>query len=166
MCSGRYWVRNPKLLANHYPKTNTPQIQLFLSILFSLFTFSFAVSLILSFQLEFYLEALDSDVKKESENPSAGLILCADKDDAVVEYALRRSISPALVANYQLHLPNKKVLETTISEPRIICVEEHIRKLPENWKPSSNKIATAVEHGFHLDNNQTWVDSYSRNYVA
>jgi len=62
-------------------------------------------------QLEFYLEALDGDVKKESENPSVGLILCADKDDAVVEYALRRSISPALVANYQLHLPNKKLLE-------------------------------------------------------
>ncbi len=67
-------------------------------------------------QLEFYLEALDSDVKKESENPSVGLILCADKDDAVVEYALRRSISPALVANYQLHLPNKKLLEDKLRE--------------------------------------------------
>jgi len=67
-------------------------------------------------QLEFYLEALDSDVKKEYENPSVGLILCADKDDAVVEYALRRSISPALVANYQLHLPNKKLLEDKLRE--------------------------------------------------
>lgn len=67
-------------------------------------------------QLEFYLEALDSDVKKENENPSVGLILCADKDDAVVEYALRRSISPALVANYQLHLPNKKLLENKLRE--------------------------------------------------
>ena len=67
-------------------------------------------------QLEFYLEALDSDVKKENENPSVGLILCADKDDAVVEYALRRSISPALVANYQLHLPNKKLLEEKLRE--------------------------------------------------
>ena len=67
-------------------------------------------------QLEFYLEALDSDVKKENENPSVGLVLCADKDDAVVEYALRRSISPALVANYQLHLPNKKLLENKLRE--------------------------------------------------
>jgi len=67
-------------------------------------------------QLEFYLEALDSDVKKENENPSVGLILCADKDDAVVEYALRRSISPALVANYQLHLPDKKLLENKLRE--------------------------------------------------
>ncbi len=67
-------------------------------------------------QLEFYLEALDSDVKKKNENPSVGLILCTDKDDAVVEYALRRSISPALVASYQLHLPNKKVLADKLRE--------------------------------------------------
>ena len=67
-------------------------------------------------KLEFYLEALDSDVKKDNENPSVGLILCADKDDAVVEYALRRSMSPALVANYQFHLPNKKLLEDKLRE--------------------------------------------------
>ena len=67
-------------------------------------------------QLEFYLEALDSDVKKENENPSVGLILCADKDDTVIEYALRRSMSPALVANYQLHLPDKKLLEDKVRE--------------------------------------------------
>ena len=67
-------------------------------------------------QLEFYLEALDSDVKKENENPSVGLILCADKDDTVVEYALRRIMSPALVANYQLHLPDKKLLEDKLRE--------------------------------------------------
>ena len=67
-------------------------------------------------KLEFYLEALDSDVKKENENPSVGLILCADKDDAVVEYALRRSMSPALVANYQLHLPDKKLLQNRLRE--------------------------------------------------
>jgi hypothetical protein len=35
-------------------------------------------------QLEFYLEALDRDVKKPNENPSVGLILCAGKDDEVV----------------------------------------------------------------------------------
>jgi predicted nuclease of restriction endonuclease-like (RecB) superfamily len=67
-------------------------------------------------QIEFYLEALDSDVKKENENPSVGLILCADKDDTVVEYALRRSMSPALVATYQMHLPDKKILENKLRE--------------------------------------------------
>lgn len=39
-------------------------------------------------QLSFYLEALDRDVKKGHENPSIGVLLCRDKDDEVVEYAL------------------------------------------------------------------------------
>lgn len=67
-------------------------------------------------QLEFYLEALDRDVKKPNENPSVGLILCAGKDDAVVEYALSRSMSPALIADYQLHLPDKVLLERKLRE--------------------------------------------------
>jgi predicted nuclease of restriction endonuclease-like (RecB) superfamily len=67
-------------------------------------------------QIEFYLEALDRDVRKPNENPSVGLILCAGKDDAVVEYALSRSMSPALVADYQLHLPNKALLENKLRE--------------------------------------------------
>ena len=52
------------------------------------------------------------------------MILCADKDDAVVEYALRRSISPALVANYQLHLPDKKLLEDKFREITEIAVSQ------------------------------------------
>ena len=67
-------------------------------------------------QLEFYLEALDRDVKKPNENPSVGLVLCAGKDDAVVEYALSRSMSPALVADYQLHLPDKALLTEKLRE--------------------------------------------------
>jgi len=67
-------------------------------------------------QLEFYLEALDRDVKKPNENPSVGLILCAGKDDTVVEYALSRSMSPALVADYQLKLPQKALLENKLRE--------------------------------------------------
>ena len=67
-------------------------------------------------QLEFYLEALDRDVRKSNENPSVGLILCAGKDDMVVEYALSRSLSPALVADYQLHLPNKNLLTEKLRE--------------------------------------------------
>jgi hypothetical protein len=67
-------------------------------------------------QLEFYLEALDRDVKLLHENPSVGLVLCAAKDDAVVEYALSRSMSPALVADYKLHLPNKELLENKLRE--------------------------------------------------
>jgi predicted nuclease of restriction endonuclease-like (RecB) superfamily len=75
-------------------------------------------------QLEFYLEALDRDIKLPNENPSVGLILCAGKDDTVVEYALSRSLSPALVADYQLHLPDKALLESKLRELTEIAEHE------------------------------------------
>ncbi|PUE08851.1 hypothetical protein B9Z51_07895 [Limnohabitans sp. T6-5] len=67
-------------------------------------------------QLNFYLEALDRDHKKTHENPAIGLLLCASKDDEVVEYALSRSLSPALVALYQTQLPDKKLLQAKLHE--------------------------------------------------
>ena len=67
-------------------------------------------------QLNFYLEALDRDVRKAHENPSIGILLCKTKDDEVVEYALSRITSPALVAEYQLQLPDKKLLQTKLHE--------------------------------------------------
>ena len=67
-------------------------------------------------QLNFYLEALDRDVRKPKENPSIGILLCKDKDDAVVEYALSRSLSPTMVAEYQLCLPDKKLLQQKLHD--------------------------------------------------
>lgn len=67
-------------------------------------------------KMDFYLEALDRQKKKEHENPSVGLILCAAKNDEVVEYAMSRSMSPMLVSEYQLKLPDKKVLERKLQE--------------------------------------------------
>lgn len=67
-------------------------------------------------QLSFYLEALDRDVKKPHENPSIGVLLCRDKDDEVVEYALSRNLSPTLVAEYELQLPDKKLIEAKLHE--------------------------------------------------
>ncbi len=67
-------------------------------------------------KLEFYLEALDRMVKKDHERPSLGVLLCASKNDEVVEYALSRSLSPALVAEYQTQLPDKKLLQAKLQE--------------------------------------------------
>ncbi len=67
-------------------------------------------------QLQFYLEALDRHVKKPHERPSIGVLLCATKDSEVVEYALARTISPALVARYQTQLPEKKLLQAKLHE--------------------------------------------------
>lgn len=67
-------------------------------------------------KLEFYLEALDRDVRKPHENPTIGLLLCASKDEEVVEYALSRSLSPALIAEYQTLLPDKLLLQAKLHE--------------------------------------------------
>lgn len=62
-------------------------------------------------KMDFYLEALDRQKKKQNENPSVGMILCASKDDEVVEYAMSRTLSPMMVAEYKLQLPDKTVLQ-------------------------------------------------------
>lgn len=67
-------------------------------------------------KLNFYLEALDRDVKKRSENPSVGIILCKSKDDEVVEYALSRNLSPALISEYKTQLIDKKTLKKKLQE--------------------------------------------------
>ncbi len=67
-------------------------------------------------QLEFYLEALDRDIKKRHENHSIGVLLCRDKDDEVVEYALSRSVSPSIVAEYETKLIPKEILRKKLKE--------------------------------------------------
>lgn len=67
-------------------------------------------------QLEFYLEALDRDIKKNHENPSIGVLLCRDKDDEVVEYALSRSLSSTVVAEYEIKLIPKELLRRKLNE--------------------------------------------------
>jgi hypothetical protein len=67
-------------------------------------------------QLEFYLEALDRDVRKPYERASIGVLLCASKTAEVVEYALSRVASPALVAEYTRQLPDRKLLEAKLAE--------------------------------------------------
>lgn len=67
-------------------------------------------------KLDFYLEALDRQVKKINENPSVGLLLCASKNNEVVEYSMSRTMSPMMVAEYKLQLPDKAVLQRKLQE--------------------------------------------------
>lgn len=67
-------------------------------------------------KINLYLEALDREVKKKNENPSVGVILCASKDDEVVEFAFSRSLSPTMVSEYKLKLIDKKLLQRKLRE--------------------------------------------------
>ena len=77
-------------------------------------------------KMNFYLNLLDDKVKLPDENPSIGLILCKEKDNIVVEYALRNITKPMGVAKYYLtrelpadlvnQLPAPEVIETKLKE--------------------------------------------------
>ncbi len=85
-------------------------------------------------KLEFYLEALDRDARKPHENPAIGLLLCASKDREVVEYALSRSLSPALIAEYQTQLPDKKLLAAKLHEFYALNAPVQITRKPAKGK--------------------------------
>jgi len=74
-------------------------------------------------KMDFYLEALDREHKKPNENPSIGVILCASKEDEVVEYAMSRSLSPTMVAEYKLKLIDKVLLEKKLHEFKNLLLE-------------------------------------------
>jgi predicted nuclease of restriction endonuclease-like (RecB) superfamily len=67
-------------------------------------------------QLEFYLEALDRDVRRSNENPSIGILLCQEADRSIVEYAMSRSLSPTMIAEYERQLIPKEVLQRSLEE--------------------------------------------------
>jgi len=67
-------------------------------------------------KINFYLEALDRDVRKSHENPSIGVLLCKSKDDEIVEYAMSRNISPTLVADYQTKFLDKNLLRKKLRD--------------------------------------------------
>lgn len=67
-------------------------------------------------QLEFYLEALDRDVRRSNENPSVGIILCPEADKVVVEYAMSRSMSPTMIAEYKRILIPQERMQQQLNE--------------------------------------------------
>lgn len=67
-------------------------------------------------QLNFYLEVLDGETKLAGENPCIGILLCKGKDEEVVKFALRRNLSPAMIADYETKLIDKKLLQQKLRE--------------------------------------------------
>jgi predicted nuclease of restriction endonuclease-like (RecB) superfamily len=86
-------------------------------------------------ELAFSLEALDRDVRKPHERPPIGVLLCATKNQEAVEYALTRLLSPALVAEYQTRLPDKKLLQAKLHEFYELAIEA----AADTWAPTPAK---------------------------
>ncbi len=75
-------------------------------------------------KLNFYLSAVDSQLRHPTDNPSLGLLLCKSRDKVVAEYALRDMNKPIGVAEYQLVQALPKELETDL--PRIEDIEREL----------------------------------------
>jgi predicted nuclease of restriction endonuclease-like (RecB) superfamily len=88
-------------------------------------------------KLEFYLEALDRNVRKPHEGPSVGVLLCATKNHEVVEYALSRAMSPAVVAEYRTRLPDRKLLQAKLHEFYEQAKEQAASSPPSLTSPNS-----------------------------
>ncbi|MDP1613485.1 MAG: PDDEXK nuclease domain-containing protein [Sulfuritalea sp.] len=75
-------------------------------------------------QLNFYLSAVDAQVKAEQDNPTIGLLLCKSQNRVVAEYALRGSSKPIGVAEYQLVAALPAELRTSL--PSIEQIEREL----------------------------------------
>ena len=80
-------------------------------------------------QLEFYLEALDRDVRRQNENPSIGILLCKNADRSVVEYAMSRAMSPAMVAEYKRMMIPKEVLQETFESYLTLPLPQKVKRI-------------------------------------
>jgi predicted nuclease of restriction endonuclease-like (RecB) superfamily len=72
-------------------------------------------------KMQFYLTALDKQVRQEDENPSIGIILCKEKNRTVVEYALHDARKPIGVATYEMTKTLPKELQGQLPAPEDIA---------------------------------------------
>lgn len=72
-------------------------------------------------KMQFYLTALDRQVRQEDENPSIGIILCKEKSRTIVEYALRDTRKPIGVATYEITRTLPKALKGQLPSPEAIA---------------------------------------------
>ncbi len=78
-------------------------------------------------KLNFYLSAVDGQLKGEFDNPSIGIILCKEKNRLVAEYALKDMSKPIGVSEYKLfeHVPEE--LESSL--PSIEALEKELEEV-------------------------------------
>lgn len=77
-------------------------------------------------QLNFYLSAIDAQIKHPDDNPSIGLLLCKDKNKLVAEYALKDISKPVGISEYKIVKSIPKKLETNL--PKIETLEKELLK--------------------------------------
>jgi len=77
-------------------------------------------------KMNFYLSAVDDQIRQPHHQPSIGIILCQDRNEVIVEYALRDSAKPMGVAKYQLLTAPPETLQAALPTP-----DELAREFPQ-----------------------------------
>ena len=67
-------------------------------------------------KMDFYLAAIDDQIKREGENPSVGIILCPEAGMCEVKYAIDRTMSPMMIAEYKRLLVPEAVMKKSLEE--------------------------------------------------
>lgn len=103
---------------------------------------------------EFLNEIWESLLKKISKSPEKLITTVS----AAAEAETTASVVHETIADVPAILSSR-------SEQLPFEVSKHIRNLPDGWKASAEKIATALENGIILEEGQTWVDNYMKGEV-
>jgi len=75
-------------------------------------------------QMLLYTGYFKAEETREDENPPIGLVLCTDKNEAVVRYTLSDSTRPIFASKYQLHLPTEQELAEELARERRLLEEQ------------------------------------------
>ena len=67
-------------------------------------------------QMDMYVRMYNDLEKAENDNPTIGIILCADKDNTVVKYSILNDNENLFVSKYQLYLPSEEELKAEIEK--------------------------------------------------
>jgi predicted nuclease of restriction endonuclease-like (RecB) superfamily len=69
-------------------------------------------------QIDFYVRLFDEKVKQSDDNPTIGIILCADKDESIVKYSVLADNENLLASKYRLYLPTEEELKEELQRER------------------------------------------------
>ena len=99
-----------------------------------------------------------------------GVILAYNSDECTWEFPEiptgKNSEQKILNSTKPILLPVATSHAISDDPTKVIDIEPYLRNLPNGYHPSAEKIATALENGFNLNENQTWVDKHTRTYSA
>ena len=75
--------------------------------------------------MDFYVRYCEEEIKQEGDNPTIGIILCAEKNDAMVKYSMLSGNKKLFASKYMLYLPTEEELKKElIREKQLIDMEK------------------------------------------